>query len=147
MKKLKNSNKKGMTLVEVVVALAVLSASLLSILGIYSSVTNVLAKNKEKMYFQNICLEINDFYTKYGKNWGLYYFGDENTTQYYDGDFFIVDEEEEAKYKLNYEYSVVEGFKENESLVTNPCLLVSAFNIDDGTTIIDKLNFGARRAL
>ncbi len=58
--------KKGSTLVEVMVALAVLAIVSASLVAGYMSIDNVQLRQKEYLYFEGVCLDVDKFYDEYG---------------------------------------------------------------------------------
>lgn len=119
--------KKGFTLVEVLVSIAVFTISMATILSCYLLSVKSTAKMKEYTYFENICLNIDEFYddnriSDYGMN---------PTTDkqyiYYDSSFNKVSTID--KYTLTY-------YLENEDLI------ISIYNNNSNYYVIEYLNYG-----
>lgn len=122
--------KKGFSLVEVLVALSIFVISFVVILSTYLLATKGYQKEKEYLYFESICYDI-DYYYDNQSDWSTYFgSGYENDfgKVFYDSDFKIVDEIN-AKYELSYK------------LINNE-LHVSIFNLEQEYFVIEDLNYG-----
>lgn len=132
--------RRGSTLVEVLVALAVFSLSVVTVLGVYLSAARGVAKQREYLFFEGVCLDIDYYYDRFGASaWAEEYFGtelagaDESAGEaYYDDDFALCGGP--AKYTLTYRYDGESG-----------CLFVSVFNADGGRYVIENLNYGGSK--
>lgn len=119
--------KKGFSLVEVVVALAVFVVSLVAILSCYFLGVKAYQKQTEYLYFETICLDIDKVYDK-EEDWQVLYFGQEKFEYYYNSDYQLV--ETEDKYTL----SVINDDNNN--------LIISIYNNNDNYFVIENLNYG-----
>ena len=119
--------KKGFSLVEVVVALAVFVVSLVAILSCYFLGVKAYQKQTEYLYFETICLDIDKVYDK-EEDWQVLYFGQEKFEYYYNSDYQLV--ETEDKYTL----SVINDDNNN--------LIISIYNNNDSYFVIENLNYG-----
>ncbi len=119
--------KKGFSLVEVVVALAVFVVSLVAILSCYFLGVKAYQKQTEYLYFETICLDIDKVYDK-EEDWQVLYFGQEKSEYYYNSDYQLV--ETEDKYTL----SVINDDNNN--------LIISIYNNNDNYFVIENLNYG-----
>lgn len=118
--------KKGSTLAEVLVSMAVFALTVVTVLGVYLSAVRAKNKQKEYLYFESVCLDIDYYYDNYG-DWAIRYFGDERTEQYYGADFSRT--EEAGKYTLTYTFGE-EG------------LIVWVRNNEGGYFVIENLCYG-----
>ncbi len=125
--------KKGSTLVEVLVSLVIVSIVFASSLTTYLLSIKAQSKQKEYLYFETICQNIDKYSDRYKKDWNIYYFNNEDTIQYYDNDFKLVDKNQEYKYELTFYYT-----DSNE-------LIVDVYNVLNDYKIIDSLNYGSYR--
>lgn len=140
--------KTAFTLVEVLVSLVVFATIFVVTLSLYQSINVYTFKQNEYANIENICLDIDKVYDKYGKdNWYSSYYTqtcetedvlDENETilytqynVYYASDFNVTSDIETAYYKLSYHY---------DSL--NNDLIVDITNVNGNYKIIDSLNYG-----
>lgn len=119
--------KKGFSLVEVVVALAVFVVSLVAILSCYFLGVKAYQKQTEYLYFETICLDIDKVYDK-EEDWQVLYFGQEKSEYYYNSEYQLV--ETEDKYTL----SVINDDNNN--------LIISIYNNNDNYFVIENLNYG-----
>lgn len=136
--KLKNrllNNKKGTTLVEVVVSIAVFLIVFGGLVTSYFALNKMVLKQKEFVYFEAVCLDIHEYSNVYKKEWDKYYFNldmaESNSVIYYDGNFNIT--KNISKYKLSYQYN-----EQGE-------LIVNIENMEKGYYIIENLNYGSGR--
>lgn len=122
--------KKGFTLVEIVVSIALFSVMVGAIFSCYFLARNANIKHKEYLYFENICLEIDYFYDKYGTNWEKNYYGSDSKDDiyYYNNNYEKVDEK--SKYELSFKYN------ENNEMI------LSIKNLDKNYFVIENLNYG-----
>lgn len=125
--------KKGSTLVEVLVSLVIVSIVFASSLTTYLLSIKAQSKQTEYLYFETICQDIDKYSDRYKKDWNIYYFSNEDTSQYYDNDFKLVDNNQEYKYELTFYYT-----DSNE-------LIVDVYNVVNDYKIIDSLNYGSYR--
>ena len=69
--------KKGITLIEVVVALAIFSIISVTLFSTVIGMKKVVSRQEEYVRLEMTCYDINAYYVKYGKSWYKYYFGNE----------------------------------------------------------------------
>lgn len=91
------NTRKGLTLVEIIVAIAVFSIVSVAFFTSYVSMNKVVARQEEYVRFEMICYDINYYWDVYGKDgetsWDKMYFGSAITdnkgtyTAYFDKDF------------------------------------------------------------
>lgn len=132
--------QKGSTLVEVLVALAVFLIVMGTLVAGYLSAKRLVAKQKEYVYFEAVCLDIAKYGDLYGKQWDEKYFetflvknADNNGgTAYFDAKFNR-STPENGKYRLTYHY--------NEASE----LVLSIENSTGGYFVIQNLNYGNGR--
>lgn len=122
--------KKGFTLVEIVVSIALFSVMVGAIFSCYFLARNANIKHKEYLYFENICLEIDYYYDKYGKDWENNFYKNDhaNDIYYYDNNYKQV--EELSKYELSFKYN------EKDEMI------LSIKNLDKNYYVIENLNYG-----
>ncbi len=133
--------QKGSTLVEVLVALAVFLIVMGTLVAGYLSAKRVVAKQKEYVYFEAVCLDIAKYGDVYGKNWDTKYFGETNFaknednsggTAYFDTKFSLC-ASENGKYRLTYYYNEADE------------LVLDIENTTAGYFVIQNLNYGNGR--
>ena len=129
--------KKGTTLVEVLVAIAVFSIISVAMLSSLLIMRKTVARQEEYLRFEMICNDIAFYGDAYQKEWDKYYFGltdPQNEGEiYYDHEFNLTTEESERVYSLFYYY-----VNDNE-------LIVSIRHAKTGRAIIEDLNYGGGR--
>lgn len=128
--------QKGSTIVEVLVSLIIILIAISGFFISYFSLVKIVNRQKEYIYFEKVCLDINKYSNKYKKDWDIYYFDNVNSLEYmhivyYDANFkktTIL-----SKYQLVYYYD-----RENN-------LIISIKNLEDDYYIIEQLNYGSVR--
>ena len=125
--------KKGLTLVEVMVATAIFTMTFAVCITLSLSSVKQEKRQRDYMTFESICYDINYYCNAYNKDWASNYFKDDNTTHYYDITYKIVTNIDEANYELVYSYN-----ESNE-------LIVNVNDIKNNRKIIDNLNYGSKR--
>lgn len=96
--------RKGLTLVEIIVAIAVFSIVSIAFFTSYVSMNKVVARQEEYTRFEMICYDINYYWDMYGKGWDKKYFNGEvsGNTAYFDKDFEPQSGDDNAVYKITY---------------------------------------------
>ena len=127
--------KKAFTLVEVVVAMAILAVVALGVTATVLFVTRLEKANENYTHFETICLDIDKYSDAYGRAWDEKYYGVSNSIAdvYYSRDYQVVETEEEATFILSYYYN------------SSNQLIVNVQEIGKEKKIIDNLNYGGRR--
>ena len=126
--------KKGLTLVEVMVATAIFTMTFAVCITLSLSSVKQEKRQRDYMTFESVCYDINFYCNTYKKEWATKYFGDTVVTpHYYDITYKIVNNRDEANYELVYTYN-----KNNE-------LIVNVNDIKNNKVIIENLNYGSKR--
>ena len=159
--------RKGFTLVEILVSLAVFLTIFAGILTTYSLSVKGANKLEEYIYFEKLCLDIDKIYDNEGyESLKINIFNDtvssstvteNNTTTitysneiYYDASYQISSSTDNSKYKLEYEYkeitstSIDESSNENTSTTTSS-LIISIKNYRKDYYIIENLDYGSSK--
>lgn len=128
-------NKKAYTLVEVLVATAILAVVVLGVTATVLFIAKIEKANENYTYFETICLDIDKYSDAYGRAWDEHYYGESNSVGeiYYSSDYKRVDLEEDATFILSYYYN------------SSNQLIVNVQEIGKEAKIIDSLNYGGRR--
>ena len=104
--------KKGLTLVEVLVAITVLSITMFALLSTIVAMRKVVARQEEYVKIKMVCQDIEAYREKYKLEWAAYYFnnGDsyENQVGYLTSSFKPTSDESQAEYRISFEYSTDE---------------------------------------
>lgn len=132
--------KRAFTLVEVIVAIAILAIALVGIGTTFRFTTKMETINDYYIHFESICIDIDTYLSKY-KNitddeWDKHYFGthyEEGATIYYSSDYHVVSDASQAKFVLVY------GLNEDDELIVN------VKEKDSNRVIIRDLNYGGVR--
>ena len=132
--------KKGTTLVEVLVAIAVFSIISAAMLSSLLILRKTSARQEEYLRFEMICSDIAFYGDEYGRDWDKEYYSlpaSQNEGKvYYDHDFEL--STTDKIYCLSYSY-----------LDTNsdgyPELIVTIRHVESGRFIIENLNYGGGR--
>ncbi len=132
--------RKGLTLVEIIVAIAVFSIVSIAFFTSYVSMNKVVARQEEYTRFEMICYDINYYWDMYLYEWDDKYFdtnisdGSNGTyTAYFDKDFKPQNSSTGAVYKMTYTY-------DNDQL-----LIEKIEKLSDKKIIVEDVNCGARR--
>lgn len=114
------NTRKGLTLVEIIVAIAVFSIVSVAFFTSYVSMNKVVARQEEYVRFEMICYDINYYWDVYGESWHESYFvggvaSKINNTYvaYFDKDFKPQSSNTNPVYKITFSYT---GEDENKSL-------------------------------
>ncbi len=132
--------KKGTTLVEVLVAIAVFAIISVAMFSSLLVMRKTSARQEEYLRFEMICTDIAFYGDVYQRNWDKEYFSlpaSQDEGQIYFGYDFAVSETDRI-YCLSYSYldTNSDGYKE---------LVVSIRHVESGRTIIEDLNYGGGR--
>lgn len=128
--------KKGLTLVEVMVATAIFTMTFAVCITLSLSSVKQEKRQRDYMTFESICYDINYYCNAYKSEWANKYFGDDINApkaHYYDITYKLVSNKDEANYELVYSYN-----DSNE-------LIVNVNDIKNNRKIIDNLNYGSKR--
>lgn len=133
------TKRRGTTLVEVLVSIAVFSIISIGMLTSFLGMRKIVARQEEALRFSMICRDIAFYGDVHQREWDVAYFGarplDNNGdgvyVVYYDEDF--VPRPTKGRYRLHYYYTA-----ENN-------LIVSVMHEESGRMIIDELNYGGGR--
>lgn len=129
--------RAAFTLVEVMVASFIFLLVLLATLGTCLLAANQVERQRRYLFFEEVCLEIDAYSDKYGREWNEKYFGNTAAEQYYSADKVWQSGSEGAKFRLTFEYRDTDENGKDELIVT-----VSEVG---GGKIIDGLNYGDAR--
>lgn len=100
------NTRKGLTLVEIIVAIAVFSIVSVAFFTSYVSMNKVVARQEEYVRFEMICYDINYYWDVYGESWDdIYFNGNVTNTAYFDKDFEPQSGRNNAVYQITYTYS------------------------------------------
>lgn len=134
--------RKGYTLVEVLVSVFIFSAMTITCLTTYLLGKKFQIREYEYVFFESVCLDIDKYSDAYKDSttttWNVAYFGNGETSQYYDADFQHIPSTSSSS-KKSYELS----FTYNASKE----LIVNVENIVSNYSIIKDLNYGSSRYL
>ncbi|MBR2926858.1 MAG: type II secretion system protein [Clostridia bacterium] len=132
--------KKGTTLVEVLVAIAVFSIISVAMFSSLLVMRKTVARQEEYLRFEMICSDIAFFGDEYGRDWDEHYFSLENRQDegniYYGYNFHPSTTEQ--VYCLSYSYADTNGDGHAE-------LIISVRHVESERVIIDQLNYGGGR--
>lgn len=130
--------KKGTTLVEVLVAIAVFSIITVAMFSSLLVMRKTAIRQEEYLRFEMVCTDIAFYGDVYQKEWDVHYFGlteSQSAGQiYYDHNF--EQSSTEQVYCLSYYYVNNNGQSE---------LIVSIRHVQSGRAIIENLNYGGGR--
>lgn len=141
------NTRKGLTLVEIIVAIAVFSIVSVAFFTSYVSMNKVVARQEEYVRFEMICYDINYYWDMYGKDgetsWDEMYFGPDITdnkgiyTAFFNKDFEPQSDNNDKKavYQITYTYSgnqliiqkIVKITEKNKVIVENVNCNVSKY--------------------
>lgn len=143
------NTRKGLTLVEIIVAIAVFSIVSVAFFTSYVSMNKVVARQEEYVRFEMICYDINYYWDMYGKDgeasWDKMYFGSAITdkdnkgiyTAFFNKDFEPQSDNNDKKavYQITYTYSgdqliiqkIVKITEKNKVIVENVNCNVSKY--------------------
>lgn len=131
--------KKGETLVEVLISIAVFLIIFAGLITCILGMSNLNRRQLSYVYFENICRNIDFYVDAEAKNWDSVYFGVSNPTAdeenraiiYYNDNFAVCQENEQRRYQLEYYYD------------SNGDLIISVQDIVKDYAVISALNYGA----
>lgn len=140
--------RKGLTLVEIIVAIAVFSIVSIAFFTSYVSMNKVVARQEEYTRFEMICYDINYYWDMYGadvehdgaNSWDKKYFGssiqerDGIYTAYFDDDFKPQSSSNGAVYELRYTYS------NTKQLIIQQIVKIT----ENNKVIVEGVNCGTR---
>lgn len=132
--------KKGTTLVEVLVAIAVFAIISVAMFTSLLVMRKTSARQEEYLRFEMICTDIAFYGDVHKRNWDKEYFSllapQDQGEVYFGYDFYP--SETERIYCLSYSYfdTNSDGYEE---------LIVSIHHVESGRTIIEDLNYGGGR--
>ena len=96
--------QKGVTLIEVIVAIAVFAVISLALFSSVIAMQNVIARQEEYVKLEMVCYDINAYKSKYPSNWSYEYFnGEVNERGYLKRDFTPTNNEAEAFYIIEFD--------------------------------------------
>lgn len=132
--------KKGTTLVEVLVAIAVFSIISVAMFSSLLIIRRSVARQEEYLHFEMICSDIAFYGDEYKRGWDVEYFSlpfSQNEGQiYYDRDFNV--SATEQVYCLSYSYADTDSDGYSE-------LIISIQHVESERFIIKNLNYGGGR--
>lgn len=123
--------KKGFTLVEVLVALSIFVLVFVVVLSTYLLSIRGYEKQLEYLYFENICMDIDQYYDTYGLDWEENYFNENLSTVYYDAEYKVSTTANKYTMKIWYNEA-------NE-------LYISIYNEDKDYFVIADLYYGGSK--
>lgn len=132
--------RKGATLVEVIVSIAVFTIISLAMFSSYIGMRQIVYRQEEYTRIEMICYDINYHWDRYGDDWGKEYFKDDIVaengiyTGYLDKDFKPQTSGTNARYSIQYKY-------EDEDEVDN-LIIVSIKSIDGERVYIENVKCG-----
>ncbi len=132
--------KKGTTLVEVLVAIAVFSIITVAMFSSLLIMRKTVARQEEYLRFEAICTDIAFYGDVHKRAWDKEYFSlpaSQNEGQIYYGHDFQPSDTEQI-YCLSYSYADTNGDGYAE-------LIVSISHVESGRFIIENLNYGGGR--
>lgn len=123
--------RKGLTLVEIIVAIAVFSIVSIAFFTSYVSMNKVVARQEEYTRFEMICYDINYYWDMYGTDWDKEYFTTKpnNNVAYFDKDFKPQIDDDQAVYKITF-------------TCDTELIIEKIVKISDGKIIVEGVNCG-----
>ena len=129
--------KKGLTLVEVLVAITVLSITMFALLSTIVAMRKVVARQEEYVKIKMVCQDIEAYWDKYGEDWADQYFEGEyeanNFKGYLTSKFYPV-----TNYNKNY-YKIVFSYHNDSN---SKKLIIGSIESPDGKELVKELNLG-----
>ena len=130
--------KKGETLVEVMVSIAVFVVMLIGITTCLLSLADLNRRQQAYVYFENICRNIDHYTEAKAKGWDQAYLDVSNPTAdkdhqaavYFRSDYTVCQAEDSPRFSLEYYYN-----DQDE-------LIITVRDIDKGYVVISELNYG-----
>lgn len=139
--------RKGLTLVEIIVAIAVFSIVSIAFFTSYVSMNKVVARQEEYTRFEMICYDINYYWDMYDEGWDDAYFlpsgaqetpsGSQIFTAYFDKDFEPQSGSNKAVYQITFSYS---GEDNNKALTIDKIEKLGS----DKKVIVEDVKCGKR---
>ena len=132
--------KKGLTLVEVLVAITVLSITMFALLSTIVAMRKVVSRQEEYVKIKMVCQDIEAYWDKYGlgdeenKGWAYYYFNDEISSENSQG-YLTPKFEPTTNSKKN--YVIVYKVDANQ-------LIIKSITSPDKKILVENLNCGTR---
>ena len=133
-------SKKGLTLVEVLVAISVLTIVIFALFSTIIAMRKVVARQEEYVKIKMVCQDIDAYCDKFGKDWAKYYFNNgkdytnnkANDIGYLTSNFEPTDDLSKAEYIISYIISFVDNNGEVNLSIKNESkdrVIVSGFKI------------------
>ena len=114
-------SKKGMTLVEVLVAITVLSIIVFALLSTLVAMRKVVARQEEYVKIKMVCRDIEAYREKYESKWAAHYFNNgahyENKVGYLTSSFKPTSDKSQAEYEISFQYSTEDKKISNLSII------------------------------
>ena len=131
--------RKGLTLVEIIVAIAVFSIVSIAFFTSYVSMNKVVARQEEYTRFEMICYDINYYWDMYGQGLDEKYFQSTTVdgTAYFDKDFEPQSGSNKAVYQITFSYS---GEDNNKALTIDKIEKLGS----DKKVIVEDVKCGKR---
>ena len=96
-----NKKKKGVTLIEIIVAIAVFSVVSFALFSSIIAMKKVIIRQEEYVRIEMVCHDISAYREKYEESWATKYFdGNVKNIGYLTSNFNPTTDEKEAKYKI-----------------------------------------------
>ncbi len=126
--------QKGVTLVEVIVAIAVFSIISLTLFSSIIAMKNVINRQEEYVKLEMVCYDIDAYWEKYENTWFAEYFGineynPEMSVGYLDENFKPISSEQDASFLV----------ESKESTSDPNILIISIFSVDRQTAYVNEL--------
>ncbi|MBR2381334.1 MAG: prepilin-type N-terminal cleavage/methylation domain-containing protein [Clostridia bacterium] len=126
--------QKGLTLVEVLVAITVLSITMFALLSTIVAMRKVVARQEEYVKIKMVCQDIDAYWDKYGDAWADKYFEGEyeanNFKGYLTSKFYPVTNYNKNYYKIEFSYD------------DSSKLIIGSIESPDGKELVKELNLG-----
>ena len=129
-------SKKGLTLVEVLVAISVLTIVIFALFSTIIAMRKVVARQEEYVKIKMVCQDIDFYWDKFGNDWSLHYFAGEGNIDD-DKGYLTSKLEPVKKYKKNY-YKIKFSYDSTDKLIIN------SITSPDGKELVKELNCGIR---
>ena len=94
--------RKGLTLVEVIVAIAVFTIISLALFSSYLGMRKVVFRQEEYARLEMVCYDINYYWDKYGSDWAEKYFDNDSING--NSHSFVIDDIGDNLYTISWEY-------------------------------------------
>ena len=130
-------SKKGLTLVEVLVAISVLTIVIFALFSTIIAMRKVVARQEEYVKIKMVCQDIEAYWDKYGEDWADKYFEGEYETNnlkgYLTSKFYPVTNYDKNYYKIEFSYDDDSNSKK---------LIIDSIKSPDGKELVKRLNCG-----